>query len=122
MNNNYYPNPMNPQISNSSGTPLPTYDSTQKQNAMYNVGLPIDEQSYIENILRMNRGKKARFHITVPGSVKWQDRVFEGIIEQSGKDHIIVSNPSTGEWYLILMIYLDFVTFDEPINYIKNFN
>lgn len=121
MNNNYYPNPMNPQISNSSGTPLPTYDSTQKQNAMYNVGLPIDEQSYIENILRMNRGKKARFHITVPGSVKWQDRVFEGIIEQSGKDHIIVSNPSTGEWYLILMIYLDFVTFDEPINYIKNF-
>ena len=122
MNNNYYPNPMNPQISNSSGTPLPTYDSTQNQNAMYNVGLPIDEQSYIENILRMNRGKTARFHITVPGSVKWQDRVFEGIIEQSGKDHIIVSNPSTGEWYLILMIYLDFVTFDEPINYIKNFN
>ena len=122
MNNNYYPNPMNPQISNSSGTPLPTYDSTQNQNAMYNVGLPIDEQSYIENILRMNRGKKARFHITVPGSVKWQDRVFEGIIEQSGKDHIIVSNPSTGEWYLVLMIYLDFVTFDEPINYIKNFN
>ena len=116
MNNSYYPN-----ISNSSGTPLPTYDSTQKQNAMYNVGLPIDEQSYIENILRLNRGKKAKFHITVPGSIKWQDRVFEGIIEQSGKDHIIVSNPTTGEWYLILMIYLDFVTFDEPINYIKNF-
>ena len=122
MNNNYYPNTMPNTISNSSGTPLSTYDSTQKQNAMYNVGLPIDEQSYIENILRMNRGKKARFHITVPGSVKWQDRVFEGIIEQSGKDHIIVSNPTTGEWYLVLMIYLDFVTFDEPINYIKSFN
>ena len=122
MNNSYYPNPMPNNISNSNSTPLPTYDSTQKQNAMYNVGLPIDEQSYIENILRMNRGKKARFHITVPGSVKWQDRVFEGIIEQSGKDHIIVSNPTTGEWYLILMIYLDFVTFDEPINYIKTFN
>lgn len=120
--NNYYTNPMPSNISNSSGTPLPTYDSTQNQNAMYNVGLPIDEQSYIENILRMNRGKKARFHVTVPGSVKWQDRVFEGIIEQSGKDHIIVSNPTTGEWYLVLMIYLDFVTFDEPINYIKSFN
>ena len=121
MNNNYYPNPLPTTISNSSGTPLPTYDSMQKQNAMYNVGLPIDEQSYIENILRLNRGKKARFHITVPGSIKWQDRVFDGIIEQSGKDHIIVSNPTTGEWYLILMIYLDFVTFEEPINYIKNF-
>lgn len=26
-----------------------------------------------------------------------------------------------GEWYLILMIYLDFVTFDESINFIKDF-
>ena len=33
----------------------------------------------------------------------------------------IVSNPNTGEWYLILMIYLDFVTFDESINFIKDF-
>ena len=24
-------------------------------------------------------------------------------------------------WYLILMIYLDFVTFDESINFIKDF-
>lgn len=82
-------------------------------------GLMQDEQSYIENILRLNRGKKARLHITVPGSSEWQDRVFEGIIEQAGKDHVIVSNPSTGEWYLILIIYLDFVTFEEPINYNK---
>ena len=49
--------------------------------------------------------KMAKFHITVPGSIEWQDRVFNGIIEQSGRDHIIVSNPNTGEWYLILMIY-----------------
>ena len=79
------------------------------------------EQSYIENILRLNKGKKAKFHVTVPGSIEWQDRVFEGIIEQAGRDHIIVSNPTTGEWYLILMIYLDFVTFEEPINFIKDF-
>lgn len=102
-------------------TPTPTYDQTQLPNAMYNAGLIPDEQSYIENILRLNRGKKAKFHVTVPGSIEWQDRVFEGIIEQSGKDHIIVSNPNTGEWYLILMIYLDFVTFEEPINYKQEF-
>ena len=118
MNNSYLNNPYNGM---SSQTSYPTYDQTQNTNAMYNVGLPIDEQSYIENILRLNRGKKAKFHITVPGSIEWQDRVFEGIIEQSGKDHTIVSNPATGEWYLILMIYLDFVTFDEPINFIKDF-
>ena len=120
MNNNYL-NQNQPFNNNPPITNYPTYDQTQNTNAMYNIGLPIDEQSYIENILRLNRGKKARFHITVPGSIKWQDRVFEGIIEQSGKDHIIVSNPNTGEWYLILMIYLDFVTFEEPINYNKEF-
>ncbi len=121
MNNGYYQNPVFPGVPlNNSSVPnqqsVPSYEMTQSNNT------PItSEQSYIENILRLNRGKKAKFHITVPGSKEWQDRVFEGIIEQSGRDHIIVSNPNTGEWYLILMIYLDFVTFDESINFIKDF-
>ena len=121
MNNGYYQNPVFPGVPlNNSSVPnqhsFPSYEMTQSNNT------PItSEQSYIENILRLNRGKKAKFHITVPGSKEWQDRVFEGIIEQSGRDHIIVSNPNTGEWYLILMIYLDFVTFDESINFIKDF-
>ena len=119
MNNNYYPNPNYPQQVTPPKTNVPTYDQTQLPNAMYAQPTIPDEQSYIENILRLNRGKKAKFHVTVPGSIEWQDRVFEGIIEQSGKDHLIVSNPNTGEWYLILMIYLDFVTFEEPINYKK---
>ena len=118
MNNSYYQNPM---YSNQGRLPnqqaMPKYDTIGNPNAMYNSSIGSDEQSYIENILRLNRGKRAQFHVTVPGSVEWQDRVFDGIIEQSGKDHIIVSNPNTGEWYLVLMIYLDFVTFDEPINY-----
>lgn len=114
--NNNYQTPVNPMGNQ------PTYDTSNYNNTMYqnNNSIP-EEQSYIENILRLNRGKKAKFHVTVPGSIEWQDRVFEGIIEQSGKDHLIVSNPNTGEWYLILMIYLDFVTFEEPINYKKEF-
>lgn len=103
LNNNTVPNQQS----------VPSYQDTYSN--------PSDEQSYIENILRLNRGKKAKLHVTVPGSVEWQDRVFDGIIEQAGKDHVIVSNPQTGEWYLILIIYLDFVTFEEPINYNKQF-
>ena len=116
MNGSYYQNPVFPGqgLINNTIPNQQTVPSLQNQ-------MDIDEQSYIENILRLNKGKKARFHITVPGSKEWQDRVFNGIIEQSGKDHVIVSNPETGEWYLILMIYLDFVTFDEPINYSKDF-
>lgn len=132
MNNSYYPNQFPGTSLNNSNAPysntnmpynvpnqqsVPSYEQTQKSN---NLVLP-EEQSYIENILRLNRGKMAKFHITVPGSIEWQDRVFTGIIEQSGRDHIIVSNPNTKEWYLILMIYLDFVTFDEEINYNKDF-
>lgn len=122
MNNGYYQNPVFPGVGLQNNTipnqqSVPSYEQTQT-----NLNAPMTmEQSYIENILRLNRGKKARLHVTVPGSVEWQDRVFEGIIEQSGRDHIIVSNPNTGEWYLILMIYLDFVTFEEPINFIKDF-
>jgi len=102
-----------------NGNTVPNQQSVPSYQDQY--GGNDNEQSYIENILRLNRGKKARFHITVPGSVEWQDRVFEGIIEQAGKDHIIVSNPTTGEWYLIILIYLDFVTFEEPINYNNQF-
>jgi len=126
MNNQYYQNPMFPGTGLNNNTvpnqnSVPSYEQTQTNpNTSLNYILPA-EQSYIENILRLNRGKMAKFHITVPGSIEWQDRVFNGIIEQSGRDHIIVSNPSTGEWYLILMIYLDFVTFEEPINYNKEF-
>lgn len=119
MNGNYYNNPTFPGTSLNNGT-VPNQQSVPSYEANI-FPAAVDEQSYIENILRLNRGKKARFHVTVPGSIEWQDRVFDGIIEQAGKDHIIVSNPNTGEWYLILIIYLDFVTFEEPINYNKQF-
>ena len=121
MNNGYYgSNPTFPGTGLNNNTipnqqSVPSYE-TNKNNTMFD-----EEQSYIENILRLNAGKKAKLHVTVPGSKEWQDRVFEGIIEQSGRDHIIMSNPQTGEWYLVLMIYLDFVTFEEPINYKKQY-
>ena len=123
MNNSgYYQNPVFPGVGLNNNTvpnqqSVPSYEQTQTM-----INPLTSEQSYIENILRLNRGKKAKLHVTVPGSKEWQDRVFEGIIEQSGRDHVIMSNPNTGEWYLVLMLYLDFVTFDEPIKFIKDFS
>lgn len=121
MNGSYYNNTYPNSTTTFPGTGLSNNTIPNQQSIPSYQDVAQDEQSYIENILRLNRGKKARFHITVPGSSEWQDRVFDGIIEQAGKDHIIVSNPNTGEWYLILLIYLDFVTFEEPINYNKSF-
>lgn len=117
MNQNYLGN------NNFPGTPLyagniPTPNQQTASN--YASSLPL-EQSYIENILRLNKGKKVRVHMTFPDSNEFRDREFVGIIEQSGRDHIILSEPSTGKWQLLLMIYVDFISFDEPINYSPEF-
>jgi spore germination protein Q len=78
--------------------------------------LPL-EQSYIENILRLNRGKVAHVHMTFNHEGGSKSEVFTGVIEAAGRDHIIISDPQTGKRYLLLMVYLDYVTFDEPIEY-----
>ncbi len=118
MNNNYYGKqgfPGNPLFTNNQ-IPVPN----QSTAANYTNDLPL-EQSYIENILRLNKGKQVRIHMTFPDSQEFRDREFSGIIEQSGRDHIIISEPSTGKWQLLLMIYVDFITFDERINYSDEF-
>ena len=85
------------------GTPLYTSNgvSVPNQQTQMNYNVPL-EQSYIENILRLNRGKKVEIYASYPDSDEWRNKVFSGIIEQSGRDHIILSDPKTGDWYLIL--------------------
>ncbi|MBU9724296.1 MULTISPECIES: spore coat protein GerQ [Bacillaceae] len=78
--------------------------------------LPI-EQSYIENILRLNRGKVGTFYMTFEYNERWNAKVFKGVIEAAGRDHIIISDPQTGKRYLLLMVNLDYVTFDEELKY-----
>ncbi len=78
--------------------------------------LPL-EQSYVENILRLNRGKVATFYMTYENNSEWNAKVFRGRIEEAGRDHIVISDLETGKSYLLLMVTLDYVEFDEPINY-----
>ena len=118
MNNNFLNN------NNYQGVPLysnslitPNQSTAPTINGEY---IP-DEQSYIENILRINKGKKVSVYQSFADANNWKDKVFTGIIEQSGRDHIILSDPITGKWYLLLMIYVNFIEFDEPINTIGQF-
>lgn len=109
MNGSFYNNAMyNQGVSNN-------YESTKITVETVN-DLPM-EQSYIENILRLNKGKKITAYVSFPDSVEWKDKKFNEIVEQAGRDHLIISDPNTGKWFLILMIYLDYVEFDERINY-----
>lgn len=75
------------------------------------------ERSYIENILRLNKGKQATVYMTFEDGQQGIAKTFKGVIEAAGRDHLILSDPQSGKRYLLLMIYLNYVTFDEPINY-----
>lgn len=75
------------------------------------------ERSYIENILRLNRGKRVRAYFTYENNEQWNAKTFTGILQEAGKDHLVIADPQSGKWYLLLMIYLDYVEFDEQIEY-----
>jgi len=125
MNNAYYPNLTFPGQGIGSSTPntVPnqqTVPSLEQNINNMNMNL-FEEQSYIENILRLNKGKLATLYVTIPDSNEWRDLEFKGIIEQSGRDHIILSDPESGVWQLLLMIYVDYISFDEPVNYSSEF-
>ncbi len=111
MNGNYYQNPSFPNAQPNT----PTYQSPPG-NISSESTLPM-EQSYIENILRLNKGKLVKAYVAYPDSTEWRNKIYEGLIEEAGRDHLIISNPKTGEWYLIRMIYLNYVEFKERINY-----
>ncbi len=74
------------------------------------------EQSYIENILRLNKGKIATVYMNFENS-QWGSKIFKGRIEAAGTDHIILSDVNTSLRYILLTVYLDYITFDEEINY-----
>ena len=107
------------------GSPIYTGNnpSPKQQNMQpaYASEIPI-EQSYIENILRQNKGKKVIVYASFGDAApEYKSKTFSGIIEESGRDHVILSNPTTGKWTLILMIYIDYIEFDEKINYNAKF-
>lgn len=95
------------------GYPMPQYPEYPGYQAPQN---QFQEQSYIENILRMNRGKTCSVYMNFENS-QWGSKIFKGTLEAAGKDHIILSNPTSNTRYILLSIYLNYITFDEEINY-----
>ncbi|MBU5594829.1 spore coat protein GerQ [Amphibacillus sp. MSJ-3] len=105
-----------PVPANSFQPSLAPYPSQSAEPVPNDNMLPL-EQSYVENILRLNRGKVATIYMTFENNERWNAKIFKGIIEAAGRDHIIISDPETEKRYLLLTIYLDYITFDERINY-----
>ena len=106
-----------PDMTSVMSVPQSTEQTLPSPNIPTPGQLPM-EQSYIENILRLNRGKLATVYMSFDGENGTNDQqVFTGIIEAAGRDHLILSDPQTGTRYLLLMVYLNYVTFEEEIEY-----
>ncbi len=105
MNNNIYPGyPPNTNL-NLGATQPPITNMMQQTN----------KNVYAESLLVKNIGKLATFYMSYPDSIQWKDKVFTGIIESAGRDFAVLSDPKTGKWTILWIIYLDYVEFDEPI-------
>ncbi len=111
MNGSFYQNPTFPNAQSSNSTPI-----TPPGNISFQSQMPL-EQSLIENILRLNKGKKVKAYVSYPDSNEWRDKIYEGIIEEAGRDHLIIRDLKTNIWYLIRMLYLNYVEFEEAIDY-----
>jgi spore germination protein Q len=113
----YYWNP------NMRPMPMQPVQQPQQQMVPPQVTLPTgpprqNEESYIENILRLNRGQPGTFHFSFEhGDRQTTSKVVRGFVEAAGRDHAIIREARTDHRFLFPMIYFDYAEFDEEINY-----
>ncbi|MEK4228291.1 spore coat protein GerQ [Solibacillus sp. FSL H8-0538] len=76
------------------------------------------EESYIENILRLNRGKPATFYFSFDNAIEGsKTKAVRGVVEAAGRDHAIIRDLKTDHRFLFPMIYFDYAEFDEEMAY-----
>ena len=124
MNNGYF-NPNLVGNNNIPGSPLFTIGgpTPNQETAPYSESTKnlMQEPVYIENVLKATARLKLKVYMTFPDSLEWRDRVFEGILEGSGRDHLVLSDPNTGNWLILPLIYIDYYEFLESLeNYLRN--
>ena len=111
---NYYQQPFPPYSTNFNPyQPYPPFQPYMQQDYPQEL---YDQQSYIENILRDNLNKVATVYMNFENS-QWGSKVFKGIVQAAGPDHIILKDVSSETRYILLTIYLCYITFDEKIEY-----
>lgn len=79
----------------------------------------LGEQSYIENILRLNIGEPGIFHFSFAHTIgeALNVRNVTGSVEAAGRDHVIVKEAATGHQFLFPMIYFDYAEFAGQVKY-----
>lgn len=103
MNNNLY---TQPNYLSQQGTQPPIITPNNSYN----------KEEYGENLIRKNIGKHATFYASFSDSIEWRDSIFDGIIEDAGKDYVLIYNQKNNKRFLLWNVYLDYIVFSEPLN------
>ncbi len=108
--NNYTGKPIFPNNIDNDTTPnnVSNKSISYSDNSIY--------PTYLTNILRLNKKRKVNIYTSFPKMSDNKKDCFSGILEQVGHDHIVISDPNDGKWSVIPNIYIDYVSYDEPIN------
>lgn len=109
MNNNY----PNTNLPGYVGT-MPPYQNVPKPSSNGSINLSPEE--YAENLLKLNIGKYAEFYMSFADSNQWRDRIFKGVLEDSGRDYAVLRQDD-GSYVILWLIYLDYVIFPDQIKH-----
>ncbi len=92
-------------------------NGTYFKNSDFPSNLEYNEPIDNNNILfKKNVGKKVKIYATFPNSKEWRDRMLSGIIEGINNNFLIISDPKSGAWYLLPIINISYIEFEEKIN------
>lgn len=101
-----YPQPQNNQtLDYREKAPIPNKGSI--------LDLKDSENSFVNAILKNAIGKEANFYFSYPDSIKWRDMMYEGKLMIVGEDYMVVREKKTGHNHVLLLLYLEFVVFEE---------
>lgn len=63
--------------------------------------------NYVDEYLKVNIGKRVEVHVSFSDSIEWRDSIFKGILENVGKDYIVVNYDN--KKHVIWSIYIDYI-------------
>ncbi len=94
--------------------PSGVYPNENNLNSINNLDDKEDNcfQSIID-VLNNNKKKKATIYCAFPNN---SNKSFEGIIEDIHNNMIIINEPVSGKWVIIMMKYLNYIEFEEELD------
>lgn len=108
MNNNYY-------------REIPSNNFYSTNQIPFSINRTYYQNKDISSLLNINKGKKVCIYISFKNSDEWKNKTFTGILEEAGKDYLVLSDPKCGDWYILPIKYVDYIKSEENINIKPNY-